>query len=82
MYSGKQIKIKMNEDNKIRVSEFAKISGVNVKMLYYFISVGKIDVVVEYGLKLVVMNERANNFLRQYKKWIYFLYIAWILSRL
>lgn len=57
-----------NEILKIRVSEFAEKSGIDRKMLYYFIGKKKLDVVIEYGLKLIVMNERATNFLKQYKK--------------
>ncbi len=58
----------MIEYNKIRVSEFADKNGIDRKMIYYFIKEGKLDVVIEYGLKLIVLNERAANFLRQYKK--------------
>ena len=57
----------MNVHDKIRVSEFGKRYNIDRKMLYYFIGKKKIDVVNEYGLKLIVMNERANNFIKHYK---------------
>ena len=60
----------MNNTNilKIRVSEFAEKNGIDRQMIYYFIKEGKLDIVTEYGLKLIVLNERAESFLRQYKK--------------
>ncbi len=65
----------MIDTTKIRVGDFAKQNCTDPKeinnfrkMLYYFIGQGKLDVVTEYGLKLIVMNKRATNFIRQYKK--------------
>lgn len=58
----------MKEEELIRVSEFSKNHSIDRKMLYYFINRGDLDIVEKFGLKLIVMNIRAKNFLKNYSK--------------
>jgi predicted site-specific integrase-resolvase len=60
--------MKEKEEDLIRVSEFSKQHSIDRKMLYYFISQGKLDITEKYGMKLIIINDRAKNFLENYKK--------------
>lgn len=44
-------------NNKIRVSEYAAMKGVTTSAVYFWEKQGKIKIVKEHGLKLVVLTD-------------------------
>lgn len=44
-------------DNKIRVSEYAAMKKVSTSAVYFWEKQGKVEIVKEHGLKLVVLTD-------------------------